>query len=156
MERKQTSPPESLRSNDSPASKISSIIEVAAGLVFRGGKLLITQRRPGDHLAGLWEFPGGKREADETFECCLQRELKEELGIEIGPGELLEEVVHAYPEKTVLLRFFRCVWQKNEPEAVGCHACAWVTLEELDAYSFPAADEKLLLKLKRMPELWGR
>src|SRR5262245_45725195 len=61
----------------------NKVIEVAAGLVFRGGKVLITQRRPDDHLGGLWEFPGGKREPNETFEQCLHRELKEELGIEV-------------------------------------------------------------------------
>ena len=47
-------------------------LEVAAGLVFRDGKLLITQRPPGSHLGGLWEFPGGKREAGESFEQCLR------------------------------------------------------------------------------------
>src|SRR5262245_15313555 len=79
-------------------------IEVAAGVVFRDGQVLITQRRPGDHLGGLWEFPGGKREPGETFEVCLQRELKEELGIEVDVGEWLDSVTHAYPEKTVHLR----------------------------------------------------
>jgi mutator protein MutT len=60
-----------------------STIEVAAGLIFRGGKLLITQRPAGGHLPGLWEFPGGKREPDESIEDCLHRELKEEPGIEV-------------------------------------------------------------------------
>ena len=55
-------------------------IEVSAGLIFRAGQLLITQRPAGGHLAGLWEFPGGKREPGETFEACLRRELQEELG----------------------------------------------------------------------------
>jgi len=63
------------------------IIDVAAGLVFREGKVLITQRHAGAHLGGLWEFPGGKREPDEAFEACLQRELREELGIEVVVGE---------------------------------------------------------------------
>src|SRR5882672_7630583 len=75
-------------------------IEVAAGIVFRNGKILITQRRSQDHLGDLWEFPGGKREAEESFEDCLQRELMEELGIEVAVGELVDTVVHQYPEKT--------------------------------------------------------
>ncbi len=83
-------------------------IEVAAGLVFRGGKLLLTQRHPEAHLGGLWEFPGGKREPGETFEQCLARELEEELGIEVTVGELIESITHVYPERTVHLRFFRC------------------------------------------------
>src|ERR1041385_284352 len=87
-------------------------VEVAAGLVFRNGKLLITQRHPEAHLGGLWEFPGGKREPDESFENCLARELREELGIEVEIGELVESVTHAYPEKTVRLKFFRCHWKE--------------------------------------------
>ena len=80
------------------------VIDVAAALVFRDGKLLITQRHADAHLGGLWEFPGGKREPDETFEACLVRELREELGIEVAVGELVESLTHAYPEKTVHLR----------------------------------------------------
>ena len=68
---------------------MSKVIDVAAGLVFRGGQLLITQRRPNDHLGGLWEFPGGKVERDETFEHCLIRELREELADHLSrPPEL--------------------------------------------------------------------
>ncbi len=59
-------------------------IEVAAGLVFRDGKLLIARRPRQSHLGGMWEFPGGKREEGESFEECLHRELAEELGIEVG------------------------------------------------------------------------
>jgi mutator protein MutT len=70
-------------------------IEVAAGLVFRAGKLLITQRPSAAHLGGLWEFPGGKREPNESFEDCLHRELKEELGIEVEVKELRRKIRHA-------------------------------------------------------------
>ena len=84
------------------------ITEVSAALIFRDGKLLITQRHAEAHLGGLWEFPGGKREPDETFEQCLVREIREELGVEISVGELFESVTHAYPEKTVHLKFFVC------------------------------------------------
>src|SRR5436190_22885174 len=83
-------------------------LEVSAALLFHQRKLLITQRKRGTHLAGLWEFPGGKREAGETFEQCLQRELREELGIETTVHELVEEIVHHYPERSVHLKFFRC------------------------------------------------
>src|SRR5438105_5551297 len=60
---------------------MGEVIDVAAGLVFRDGKLLITRRFDDAHLGGLWEFPGGKREPEETFEACLARELREELAI---------------------------------------------------------------------------
>ena len=123
-------------------------IDVAAGLVFRDGKLLITQRYAAAHLGGLWEFPGGKREQDETFEECLARELREELGIEVVVVELVESLTHDYPEKTVHLQFYRCQWQRHEPQLLGCPAFKWVMPDELRSYEFPAADARLLKKLQ--------
>jgi len=130
-------------------------IDVAAGLVFRGGKLLITQRHVDVHLGGLWEFPGGKREPNESFQACLARELGEELGIEVAVGELVETVTHEYPEKTVHLRFFRCEWRRHEPQTLGCMALKWVGAEELKDYAFPSADERLLDKLRTVTRLWN-
>lgn len=127
---------------------VHKIIEVAAGLVFRDGKLLITQRCQGTHLAGLWEFPGGKREPNESYEECLNRELQEELGIEVQVGELIESISHDYPEKSVHLKFYRCSLVANEPSPIGCDALAWITPQELDNYSFPEADARLLMKLR--------
>ncbi|MGO8676941.1 MAG: 8-oxo-dGTP diphosphatase MutT [Limisphaerales bacterium] len=130
-------------------------IEVAAGLVFRQGKLLITQRRPEADQGGLWEFPGGKREKNESFEACLARELREELGIEVGVGELVESLTHAYPEKTVSLRFYLCRWLDHEPKPIACADLKWVTPETLADYAFPAADARLLDKLARMFRAWA-
>jgi mutator protein MutT len=130
-------------------------IEVAAGLVFRQGKLLITRRRPDAHLGGLWEFPGGKREGNETFEACLARELREELGIEVAVGELVESLTHAYPERTVCLRFYRCRWLEHEPRPLGCPEFEWVTPEALAEHAFLAADARLLEKLGRMFHAWA-
>jgi mutator protein MutT len=129
-------------------------IEVAAALVFRAGKLLITQRYEGSHLGGLWEFPGGKREVNESFEQCLVRELIEELGIEVEVLDVIDSLTHAYPEKTVNLKFFRCRWRKNEPQALGCPAYAWVSRNELSHYEFPPADARLLDRLAQDTELW--
>jgi mutator protein MutT len=130
-------------------------IDVAAGLVFRDGKLLITQRYAKAHLGGLWEFPGGKREPDETFEECLARELREELGIEVVVGELVESLTHNYPEKTVHLQFYRCQWRQHEPQPLGCPTFEWVTATELKNYGFPAADARLLKKLEADSQLWN-
>jgi mutator protein MutT len=123
-------------------------IEVSAALIFENGKLLITQRLANAHLGGLWEFPGGKREANETFEQCLVREIREELGMEISVGELFEEITHAYGEKTVHLKFFICQSLRGEPQTLGCATFKWIKKSELVDYEFPDADAKLLAKLR--------
>jgi mutator protein MutT len=134
--------------------EMGSEIEVAAGLIFRGGRLLVAQRRREDHLGGLWEFPGGKRVAHETFEACLRRELKEELGVEVEVGELMGTVRHAYPEKQVLLKFFRCLLKEGEPRPLDSHALAWIRASDLPDYTFPAADAVLIEQLQSSPTWW--
>ena len=129
-------------------------IEVAAGLVFRDQRLLITQRKPDDHLASLWEFPGGKREINESFEECLVRELKEELAIEATVLEMVESVRHDYPDRRVLIQFYRCAWVSGEPVAIGCQDFRWVRSGELNQYPFPAADARLLALLDRSSKFW--
>jgi mutator protein MutT len=130
------------------------IIDVAAGLVFRAGLLLITQRQAQTHLAGLWEFPGGKREAPESFEECLVRELQEELGIEVSVGALIESLTHAYPEKTIRLNFYRCEWVRGEPQLLGCAGFRWIDAGQLQEFEFPPADARLLERLRSDKTLW--
>lgn len=123
-------------------------IDVAAALIFRDGKILITQRHADAHLGGLWEFPGGKRESGETFEQCLTRELLEELGVEVKVGSLFQEITHVYTDKTVHLKFFICELSKGEPKPIGCAGVNWVFKPELSKYNFPDADVRLLDKLR--------
>jgi 8-oxo-dGTP diphosphatase len=129
-------------------------IEVAAGLVFCGGKLLITQRPVGRHLAGLWEFPGGKCETGETLPECLQRELLEELGIVVNVRERVMTTTHAYPEKTVKLDFFFCQLVTGEVQGMEGQAFAWVDQEDLGRYLFPEADAQLLTELSQNTDWW--
>ncbi len=133
------------------------MIEVAAGLVFDNGKLLITQRPQGTHLSGLWEFPGGKREAAESFKACLVRELLEELGIRVRVGALFHRLTHHYPDKAVYLEFYLCSLLKNSPKptAIGCAAFSWVEMHQLAHYQFPDADRQLVSALTRSSDLWG-
>ena len=130
-------------------------IEVSAALIFRDGQLLITQRHAASHLGGLWEFPGGKREAGETFEQCLVREIREELGVVISVGELFEEIRHDYPEKSVHLKFFICQLISGEPQPLDCAAVKWIDQAGLDTHEFPAADAQLLEKLKSPLQPWA-
>ena len=131
-----------------------NLIEVSAALIFRAGKLLIAQRHAKSHLGGLWEFPGGKGEAGETFEQCLVREIREELGVEISVGKLFDEISHDYPEKSVHLKFYICQILSGEPQPLDCAAVKWIEKSALAAHEFPAADEQLLEKLKKPQLKW--
>ena len=140
--------PASLASTQNSKPNTQNCIEVSAALIFRAGKLLITQRHADAHLGGLWEFPGGKREAGESFEQCLVREIREELGVEIAVGEVFAEIAHDYPEKSVHLKFFICKLIAGEPQPIDCAAMKWIAQPELAAHEFPAADVQLLARLQ--------
>jgi 8-oxo-dGTP diphosphatase len=123
-------------------------IQVAAALILHEGRYLITRRKAGVHLEGFWEFPGGKREPDESLEECLHREVREELGIEVTRPVLFQVIRHDYPEKTVELHFFRCSIQDGQPRPLGCDDLRWVTLEELPLFPLPPADRPLVEALQ--------
>ncbi|NKB81738.1 MAG: NUDIX domain-containing protein [Nitrospirales bacterium] len=123
-------------------------IQVAAALIEQDGRYLITQRKTDVHLAGLWEFPGGKRERGESLEACLRRELLEELAIEITSPVLFMMHRHAYPDKNVELHFFRCALMRGQPRALGCAGFCWVKPEDLSNYPFPPADAPVVARLR--------
>ena len=124
-------------------------IEVAAALIRdEQGRYLIARRRVGTHLAGLWEFPGGKREVGESLQACLIRELREELAAEFAVDECFETVQWHYPEKSVVLHFFRCRLRTGTIEPREGQALAWVLPGHLERYDFPPADQALLAKLR--------
>ena len=123
-------------------------IQVAAGLISWEGRYLITRRKQGAYLGGLWEFPGGKREPGESLEDCLRREIREELGIEITPPVLFRVISHDYPDKSVELHFFRCLIYGGQPRPLGCDDLRWVAPAEFKNFEFPLADLSLLETLK--------
>ena len=125
-----------------------AVVEVVAAVVERDGRYLITRRLEGTHLAGLWEFPGGKTLSGEKPEDALRRELQEELGVEAEVGELIETVDWTYPEKSVRLLFFRCAL-RGEPCPQERQEMLWVEAGELSKYQFPAADLRLIERLAR-------
>ena len=116
---------------------------VTAAVIERGGSYLVTRRPEGVHLAGLWEFPGGKVDADESLAACLAREIREELGCGIDVhGEVLS-VSHTYAERAVELHFFDCTL-KGEPMALLGQELRWVPRAELRSLDFPPADHELI------------
>lgn len=123
--------------------------DVTAAVTRRAdGRILIAQRPAENMLGGLWEFPGGKREAGETLKECLKREIQEELGIEIAVGEQIGTVKHAYSHFRITLYAFDCQHVNGEPQAIDCADWAWVTLDELDRYAFPVTDQKIIAMLR--------
>ena len=124
------------------------IIDVVAAVIRRTGKILITQRLDNVHLAGMWEFPGGKVEAEESFEGALRREIREELGIEIRVLDEFFTVEHEYPTKSVRLHFFNCTITEGRPEPLAVADLRWVLPAELDMFEFPPADAELIARLK--------
>jgi A/G-specific adenine glycosylase len=125
--------------------------QVAAGLIWKGEKLLIAQRQAESMLGGLWEFPGGKQEGGESLEQCLAREIREELGIEIRVFELLLSLDHAYSHLRITLHVYRARYERGRPRALGCAAWRWVTPAELPVYAFSRADGRVIEQ--RFPEL---
>lgn len=128
---------------------IGRMILVTAGLIEKDGKLLIAQRSPAKHGALKWEFPGGKVEDEEDPRTCLSREIREELGVEIRVNNIVETVFHCYPDRSVLLLFYRCSWLSGDPQAIECAAFAWVEPSQLLAYDFLEADLDFIQKISR-------
>lgn len=113
------------------------------------GQILIDKRPQKGLLGGLWEFPGGKLEPEETVAECIRREIREELGIEIDVGDRLITVEHAYTHFKVTLMVHHCRHCSGEPQPIECDEVRWVTLEEIDRYPFPKANLQIIAALRQ-------
>ncbi|HEX9725610.1 MAG TPA: 8-oxo-dGTP diphosphatase MutT [Vicinamibacteria bacterium] len=129
--------------SESPAPTIV----VAAGVVSLNGKILAARRQAGAHLAGLWEFPGGKLQMGESPEECLVREFAEELGVRIQAGRILEVIHHRYPDRTVLLLFYACELLEGKPRPLGCEEIRWLDRQELETLEWAPADLPFVKRL---------
>lgn len=138
-----------MRTSDKPH------FDVTAGLIWRDGKLLITRRPKGSHLAGYWEFPGGKQETGETREECLRREIREELGVDVQVERWLLRVDHDYETKSISLHLFQCSHLDGEPRPIGCDDMKWVDPHDLSAYKLPPPDTEILPLIKKLAEVRG-
>jgi 8-oxo-dGTP diphosphatase len=132
-----------------------SSLHVVAGILRDGdGRVLIAQRPPGAHLAGAWEFPGGKIEDGESAEGALRRELHEELGVDIGTVEPLISIPWRYPQKSIVLHAFRVRDFRGEPHGREQQALRWIVPEEAAEISMPPPDHPIVTAL-RLPEYYA-
>ncbi len=125
------------------------MIEVVAALIRNNDKILICQRPANKSRALLWEFVGGKVEPGETKEQALIRECQEELGITLSVGDAFMDVVHEYPDISIRLTLFNATIAEGIPQKLEHNDIRWITVDEIDQYSFCPADTEILLQLKQ-------
>ncbi len=138
-----------------PPRKRTPHYDVVAGIIWQngvspqeGGKFLIAQRPLNGLLGGLWEFPGGKQEPDETLPQALEREIREEMDMTIRADQFLTSIKHAYTHFRITLHAFHAAHLRGEPQHIGVADHAWVTLADLDKYAFAVTDQQIITALR--------
>tara|TARA_Y100001968_G_scaffold24257_1_gene19005 strand:- start:2798 stop:3937 length:1140 start_codon:yes stop_codon:yes gene_type:complete len=130
--------------------KIIPYQEIGIGIIFnREGKLLIDQRLEDSNMGGMWEFPGGKKLAKEPIEKTIEREIEEELGIDIDVGIKLLSFEHAYSNKKLHFTVHICELIAGEPKALASQKFLWISPEKLCDFPFPAANTKIISELHK-------
>ena len=124
------------------------VIPCGVAIIRDKRRFLIAQRKDEDTFGSFWEFPGGKREGNETFEECVAREVKEEIGIDVVVHEKFTTLRRRYHQRIVWLNFFLCTHISGEPKAIDCKNVLWADLDDLLSYAFPPANERVIGKLK--------
>lgn len=123
--------------------------QIGVAVIWDGdGLVLIDRRKPEGLLGGLWEFPGGKIEPNESVEDCIRREIKEELDIEVSVGDRLITIEHTYSHFRVTLNVHHCQYVSGEPQPLECDEIKWVSMDEIHIYPFPKANEKIIAALE--------
>lgn len=131
------------------SASLDGRIEVAAGVLLDGVRRVLVQRRPTRaHQGGLWEFPGGKIRAGESFRDALDRELFEELGVRVLEAEPLVRVEHSYPELVVVLDVWHVARYQGLVEAREGQPLRWVTLDSLADLPMPPADRPIVTAIR--------
>tara|TARA_Y100001968_G_C19406372_1_gene743881 strand:+ start:532 stop:1710 length:1179 start_codon:yes stop_codon:yes gene_type:complete len=130
--------------------KRNPLEEIGLGLVFNQyGQLLIDQRLENSSMGGMWEFPGGKKEPNESIQETIEREIREELGINVKTGKKLLSFEHSYSHKKLHFTVHLCEFKSGVPKAIASQKLLWVDPERLCDFPFPAANTKIIYELHK-------
>ena len=127
----------------------SRCIQAAIAVIERRDRVLICQRHLHDAFGGFWEFPGGKRKTGESWEACLRRELREELGIVVRAIQAYGSMRYRSAERSVAFRVFRCAIARGRPKPLDARQLRWVSRSQLRRYRFSPANRRLIDRLSR-------
>ncbi len=121
---------------------------IGVGVIWKDGKILIGRRRDDQMLGGLWEFPGGKQEGDESIQETISREVDEELGIKVAVGDCITVVKHAYTHFKITLHAYTCAWVEGVPVPQSAAELRWVDIDTLSDHPFPKANGRVIEAIK--------
>jgi len=125
------------------------MIEVTAGILTDGVRILVWKRRAGESFGLKWEFPGGKRHSGESVEQCLRREMLEEIGLDVTVGPLWRALTHVYPDRRVSIYFYLCESRGGSPRPIECAEIRWIPPHDLNVLPFVEGDLLVLPDLAR-------
>ncbi len=125
----------------------SRVIICGVALIRRDREFLIAQRNADDTFGSFWEFPGGKKRASESFEECVAREVKEELGVKVSVEKKFMELRKKYPNRELWLHFYLCSHTSGEPRPIDCQDVRWADVTTLKDFKFPPANDVVIEKL---------
>ncbi|HEX9757862.1 MAG TPA: (deoxy)nucleoside triphosphate pyrophosphohydrolase [Nitrospiria bacterium] len=129
--------------------KEKKTVQVAIGIIIKNGQFLIARRMENVHLGGVWEFPGGKRLDHEKLKECLQREIKEEVGVEVKVHRKIKCFTHQYSIGKISLHPYLCSIKTGIPKPMGCKEIRWVTPSHFKSFTFPPANDLLIKELEK-------
>lgn len=125
------------------------MIPCGVAIIRRNREFLISQRNENDTFGSFWEFPGGKKNPDETFEECVRRETREELGIDVHVDKKFMELRREFKDRVIWLNFFLCSFVSGDPQPLDCQKVQWADVLELKNFNFPPANEIVIQNLVR-------
>jgi mutator protein MutT len=127
---------------------MKTYLTVVAACIRGLDKLLICQRKADDDFGSLWEFPGGKREDNETMDAALIREIEEELGVQIEVVRFLSVFEDENDDLRISVHLFESQIRSGQPKTIDCQDWRWINVEELDSFDLAPVDKKIAKFLK--------